>query len=1373
MRTIRAALCLGLILALVCGPALSSGESTMSAYEQYLADGTLPSLKDFYQDDFLIGVAMPGNLFQNKTARETVLTHFNSITCENEMKADSTMDRQATLQAGDPDRVSLRFSAAKTALTFAQQNGLKMRAHTLVWHSQVPRWFFTEDWDNSPDAPLADRDRIVRRMENYICDMMTWINTNYPGIVYAWDVVNEAIEPAQGHPDGLRTDSLWYQTVGDDFVELAFAFARKYADPEQKLFYNDYNCYQKNKIGPIRNLLKKIKEQGNLDGLGMQSHIGIDSPSTMDYENALTTYASLGITIHVTELDVSVRDNSVMAQMQLAVRYRNLFAMLRRLREKAGVDIGSVTFWGLTDATTWLSNAQGKAYPLLFDRKYLPKPAFFGVLQDPNIPTMGSETRLRDAIEKLHLDAPASSEAGEVRELKPLAQHNPVAVQSFGADPWAMVYGDRVYLYMTGDEPVYGMDGSVQTNTYGNINTLRVLSSDDLVNWQDHGAVKAAGREGAAKWANNSWAPCAAWKNIDGRDLFFLYFANSAGGIGVLTSDSPTGPFTDPLGKPLISRATPTCASVTWLFDPAVLVDEDGSAYLYFGGGIPDGKAAAPGTARAVKLGADMISLDGDPVAIDAPWLFEDSGINRIGDTYLYSYCSNFQVPGTGSEQGFYSGEIVYMTSDHPLGPFTYAGRVLKNPGSYFGVGGNNHHCMFRFRDQWYIAYHAATVDRDLGWNAGYRSTFIDALKLGEDGLPALSAGTMKGVAQVKAFDPYRETEAETAASMAGMRVPETTDASCGLALESAAAGGWIGLSRADFGDEGALAVTLRWRGAEDGKVAVLLDSLDAAPAAEFDLPAAKDWQTMLFALPEAVTGVHNLYFRFSQAGTQLDRWQFHPASAVVKGPSLLTASDFPDISVIRVDDTYYMASTTMHFFPGGVLLRSHDLLHWEICGRVFDEIDGEPLRRLTSGKNCYGRGMWAPSLRYHEGRFYLVFTTADTHTTWLYQTEDIEQGPWTKQKIAGYYHDPSLFFDTDGKAYIAWGNTEIHLAELNPELTGLQPGGLNRVIARSHVEPNLGYEGSHLEKVGDRYDLFTIHSLASVWRRVETCLSSDSLEGTFTGGVVLNDDLGYCGQGVAQGGIVDTPDGRWFAVLFQDRGAVGRIPVLVPLRWDEGKPILGVNGKVPPEAVNLTTRPGYDYAPLAADDDFQGQEPAAMWEWNHMPEPEGWTMGDGALTLRTVYRARNILRSPNMLTVRSTWPRTSVTVTVDGSGLQPGDRAGLCALQVDWLAVYLTRTEEGLFLGWQAEGAEPVTVCPWEGEATLRLTYNFENMRDWVYCAVREGEGWRTLNTQPHKVTFDLGHFAGVRTGLFCQATEQTGGEARFTRFEYDTAKE
>jgi arabinoxylan arabinofuranohydrolase len=275
-----------------------------------------------------------------------------------------------------------------------------------------------------------------------------------------------------------------------------------------------------------------------------------------------------------------------------------------------------------------------------------------------------------------------------------------------------------------------------------------------------------------------------------------------------------------------------------------------------------------------------MISLDGDPVAINPPWLFEDSGINKIGDTYVYSYCSNFNVPASGSAQGFQSGEIVYMTSDSPMGPFAYGGRVLQNPSVYFGVGGNNHHCMFEFKGQYYITYHAATVDKAMGWGAGYRSTFIDVLNLNEQGLPALSKGTYEGVEQLKAFDPYQTVPAATLASLAGAETAlvneaDKTAGTGDMLVRSTAPGGWIGIAGVDCSQDGASGLKLTWISEESAKIEILLDSLESDPIAAIDLPAAGEARSELFALPETVTGTHDLYFRFTQPNVSLLSWQF------------------------------------------------------------------------------------------------------------------------------------------------------------------------------------------------------------------------------------------------------------------------------------------------------------------------------------------------------------------------------------------------------------------------------------------------------------------------------------------------------------------
>ena len=306
------------------------------------------------------------------------------------------------------------------------------------------------------------------------------------------------------------------------------------------------------------------------------------------------------------------------------------------------------------------------------------------------------------------------------RSFKDIGNHNPCLTQKFTADPGVMEYNGRIYVYGTNDG--YMQSYPPQKNEYGRINTINVMSSADLVNWSDHGTINVAGSNGAAKWASNSWAPTAAHKMINGKEKFFLYFANNASGIGVLVADSPTGPWTDPLGHALISRQTPNC-NVEWLFDPAVLVDTDGTGYLYFGGGVPSGKQADPQTIRAVKLGNDMISLAGNAVNINAPWSFEDSGINKIGNTYLYSYCTNW----SGGPYG--NAKIAWMSGSNPLGPFTYQGTCLNNPGDFFRTVGNNHHTIIPFKGNYYIFYHAEWLNQAAyGSMLGYRTTHVDVM---------------------------------------------------------------------------------------------------------------------------------------------------------------------------------------------------------------------------------------------------------------------------------------------------------------------------------------------------------------------------------------------------------------------------------------------------------------------------------------------------------------------------------------------------------------------------------------------------------------------------------------------------------------------
>ncbi|MCR5323560.1 MAG: family 43 glycosylhydrolase [Lachnospiraceae bacterium] len=347
---------------------------------------------------------------------------------------------------------------------------------------------------------------------------------------------------------------------------------------------------------------------------------------------------------------------------------------------------------------------------------------------------------------------------------------NPIFTQHFGADPYAIEYDGRLYIYMTADAFEYDSAGKVKENSYGKIQSLYVVSTDDMINFTDHGEIMVAGSKGAAKWAHNSWAPAACWKMIDGKPKFFLYFADNGGGIGVLTADSPTGPFTDPIGKALISRNIPNCGNVLWLFDPAVLVDDDGTGYIYFGGGVPEGKAAAPGTGRVAKLGADMISIDGEVVTLDVPYLFEDSGIHKYKDKYYYTYCTNWSVDQAGTDTyGIHNADIACMVSDSPMGPFEFKEVILRNPGTVFQLWGNNHHCVFKFKDQWYIVYHARTLEKEMHIEKGYRSTHIDCFEMGEDGTIGNIKMTYKSRPQLKYVDPYSVNSAVNVSHMGGV----------------------------------------------------------------------------------------------------------------------------------------------------------------------------------------------------------------------------------------------------------------------------------------------------------------------------------------------------------------------------------------------------------------------------------------------------------------------------------------------------------------------------------------------------------------------------------------------------------------------------
>ena len=340
------------------------------------------TLKTAYIKDFKIGAAV--NTWQLEgagayaKAKALITNQFNSITMENQMKPESLLSKENQTRGTDTN-VLINEEILQKVLKLASDNGLKLRGHTLVWHSQTPEWFFHKDYN--VDKSLVSKDVMRQRMESYIKKVLTYCQENYPGVVYAWDVVNEAV-----NDDGtMRTSSNWYKVYGDaGYVTDAFTFARKYADKDVKLFLNDYNEYAAAKRDRIYQVVKDLYDKGLCDGVGMQSHYSMASPTIAAVKVAIQKYNQIDpgkIEIQLTELDIHNTFRTAADQKSVATKYQSLFNMLVDSRRNQKINITGVTFWGLTDGDSWLSDFKGEtSYPLLFGADYAAKSAYFAVL---------------------------------------------------------------------------------------------------------------------------------------------------------------------------------------------------------------------------------------------------------------------------------------------------------------------------------------------------------------------------------------------------------------------------------------------------------------------------------------------------------------------------------------------------------------------------------------------------------------------------------------------------------------------------------------------------------------------------------------------------------------------------------------------------------------------------------------------------------------------------------------------------------------------------------------------------------------------------------------------------------------------------------
>lgn len=513
------------------------------------------------------------------------------------------------------------------------------------------------------------------------------------------------------------------------------------------------------------------------------------------------------------------------------------------------------------------------------------------------------------------------------------------------------------------------------------------------------------------------------------------------------------------------------------------------------------------------------------------------------------------------------------------------------------------------------------------------------------------------------------------------------------------------------------------------------------------------------------------------------------PVSAATTINNPFIWSDVPDDDIIRVGDTYYMVSTTMFFSPGAPIMKSTDLYSWEICSYVYDIYADGDVQNLSNGKHDYAHGQWATSLRYHNGYFYVFFGSYGSGKSYIYKTKDIESGDWTRSELNGMYHDASLLFDDDGRNYLVYGGGgEIKIKEFNAEMTDFKWGGVDKTLFKTGLD-GLAGEGSHIQKIGDYYYVFVI-AWPSGKGRIELCYRSKELTGLYEGKIVLDNALSG-GGGVAQGGIVDTPDGKWYGLLFQDHGSIGRVPVLVPVTWEDNWPMMGVNGKVPE---TLTIDGEYYGTLLAKDDDFSydTNELKLEWQWNHNPDNKAWsvTEREGYLRLKNEHIATNILNARNTLTMRTEGPACSSVVKLDTKNMKVGDYAGLSAFQLNYGNVGVYVADDGSKRIYMAKnGGNEIAnssnkIIQETGlngdEIYLKVDFKFSNTNqngvptqtvdkaNFFYSY--NGNDWTKIGEEL-SMTYDLKLFTGYRSGLYSYPTKTTGGFADFDFFDYERA--
>ena len=477
--------------------------------------------------------------------------------------------------------------------------------------------------------------------------------------------------------------------------------------------------------------------------------------------------------------------------------------------------------------------------------------------------------------------------------------------------------------------------------------------------------------------------------------------------------------------------------------------------------------------------------------------------------------------------------------------------------------------------------------------------------------------------------------------------------------------------------------------------------------------------------------------------------------------------ADFPDPDVIRVGDTYYMVSTTMHHFPGATILKSRDLVNWEYCAQPLTQLAATDRYALLGGQNAYAAGMWACSMKYHDGLFYILINGNDAGGFLLTATDP--EGKWEMKKLSRIYYDPGMLFD-GGKVYVACGIGNIQMCELDENFNFKQE---KRVISdRDRLE------GSHLYKIGDYYYIYATYG---GWPSGQAVFRSKSIFGPYEEKMLIQKTINNKPNTVHQGALVDTPEGQWWTILQEDLGALGRMPNLQPVAWEDGWPIVGNNGVPVTTNAKPATATSCPRQALPTNDNFRSYPMAMQWQWNHNPDDAHWSLFDrqGWLRLKAMPASR-LTQARNMLTQRISVVHNKQSTPIKGTtridvrGLQEGDRAGLCVFQDPYAFIGVELKDGHYQLVWRqdtlrtnanftpAEETLPIDV---DSVVYLRAAVNYKSSVVGFYYSLDNKT--YTRFGQNTTLGYSLTVFVGARFGLFCYNNSPANPQSSPSNFQ------